>query len=406
MLNKMRWRFIGAAMLAFFAVMVTLLCFIHVWNYREIAVQQDETLQRLMEVDRVAASIPEGVLVPPFESMERFSPEVPYMIRFFSVHYDGRGKIVRVNRNYIASVSLSDAKTYANAVLEKGKDRGYYNGYRYAVSQNEQGSTVLFLNSERELQAAKSLLAITAAISSGCLAVVFLLVLLFSGRAIAPYVRNLENQKQFITNASHELKTPLTAISTSADVLALEQGENEWIQNIQTQSGKLSRLITNLVTLSRLNEENPFPVRTTFSLSDALWEIGETFASVAKGKGKRYVQQIEDGLTLTGDRTAIGQMVSILLDNALKYSPEDGEILLLAERCGKHTQIAVKNRCARACPDVTRLFERFYRADESHSNTVSGTGIGLSIAKATAQAHGGTILARQENNCITVRVRF
>lgn len=96
----------------------------------------------------------------------------------------------------------------------------------------------------------------------------------------------MEAQKQFITNASHELKTPLTAISTSADVLALEYDEDEWVHNIQTQAGRLSKLITNLVTLSRLDEEDPFPVRTEFSLSDALWEISEPFVSLVQAKGK------------------------------------------------------------------------------------------------------------------------
>ena len=112
----------------------------------------------------------------------------------------------------------------------------------------------------------------------------FALVVLFSGRAIAPYLRNLAAQKQFITNASHELRAPLTAISTSADVLAMESGENEWVQNIQSQSGRLSRLISSLVTLCRLDEENPFPERTEFSLSDALWEIAEPFSSLAAAK--------------------------------------------------------------------------------------------------------------------------
>lgn len=145
----------------------------------------------------------------------------------------------------------------------------------------------------------------------------------------------MEAQKQFITNAGHELKTPLTAISTSADVLAMEHDGDEWVHNIQVQSGRLSKLITSLVALSRLDEENPFPVRTEFSLSDALWEISEPFGSLAQAKGKAYTQDIADGLTVTGDRTAIQQMFSILLDNALKYSPDGGSISLTTQRSGK-----------------------------------------------------------------------
>ena len=404
MLKKMRWRFIGAAMAAFTAVVLTLLCVVNAWDYYSVTKQQDTTLNRLLEVDQKNASIPQGQIVPPFDSMEQYSPEVPYMIRFFSVHLSEDGTAERINQNYIASISATDAESYADAVLAHGKTHGYEGGYRYLVSQDDEETVILFLNSERELQTMKSLLWISLVIAGTCLVVVFGLVILFSRRAITPYLKNMEAQKQFITNASHELKTPLTAISTSADVLAMER-DDEWVHNIQTQAGRLSKLITNLVTLSRLDEENPFPARAEFSLSDALWEISEPFVSLSQAKGKTYTQDIADGLAMLGDRAAIQQMVSILLDNALKYSPEGGSISLIARRSGKKMEITVSNTVDSVqCPDTARLFDRFYRADESHSNTVSGTGIGLSIAKATVQAHGGKISAKQTDNIITFQV--
>lgn len=402
MLKKMRWRFIGAAMAAFTAVVLTLLCFVNLWNYHSVTNQQDEALTRLMEVENQQMPFSPGRGAPPFDDWSHFSPEVQYSLRFFSVHYDTNGIVSRVNQDYIASISESDAETYADAVLESGKAHGYESGYRYLVSTTEDETVVLFLNSEREIQTMRSLLWITLAIAAACLVVVFGLVVLFSRRAITPYLKNMEAQKQFITNASHELKTPLTAISTSADVLAMEHDGDEWVHNIQVQSGRLSKLITSLVALSRLDEENPFPVRTEFSLSDALWEISEPFGSLAQAKGKAYTQDIADGLTVTGDRTAIQQMFSILLDNALKYSPDGGSISLTTQRSGKRAEVTVSNTVDTAQSiDTTRLFDRFYRADESHSGAVSGTGIGLSIAKATVEAHGGTISVRQEG-CVMI----
>ncbi len=408
MLKKMRWRFIGAAMAAFTAVILTLLCFVNIWNYHSMTHQQDATLERLLEVEPESSGDTESTergSVPPFDSMERFSPEVPYMIRFFSVHLDENGSIMRVNQDYIASISEADAEGYAEHVIHHGKTQGYEDGYRYLVSCTDGETVILFLNSERELQTMRSLLWITLAIAGFCLAVVFGLVVLFSRRAIKPYLSNMEAQKQFITNAGHELKTPLTAISTSADVLAMEYEDDEWVQNIQAQSKRLSRLITNLVTLSRLDEENPFPVQAEFSLSDVLWELSEPFASLAMAKGKQYTQEIADGLTVTGDQTAIQQMVSILLDNALKYSSDGGVISLNAKRRGRRVEILVANTVD-SLPNVNlnRLFDRFYRVDESHSNAVSGTGIGLSIARATVQAHGGKISANREGNTLTFRV--
>lgn len=403
MLKKMRWRFIGAAMAAFGAVVLTLLCFINVWNYRTMAQQQDETLQMLLEIEQRQTPFPssQGMFL---EGWRHFSPEVQYSLRFFSVRCTHAGEIVQVNQDYVASVSREDAERYAKDVLASGRTHGFENGYRYLAESGGLGTTILFLNSERELQAAKSLLVITLAIAGICLGVVFGLVVYFSGHAIRPYLKNLEAQKQFITNASHELKTPLTAIATSADVLAMETPEDEWVKNIQTQAARLSKLITNLITLSRLDEENPFPARAEFSLSDMLWEVTEPFVSLAQAKGRRYTQEIEDGLTITADREAVGQMVSILLDNAFKYSPPGGAISLQLRRRARRAELLVQNSFAGELPDAARLFDRFYRADESHSGHVGGTGIGLSIARATAEAHGGSIAAETEGGEITFRV--
>ena len=420
MLKKMRRRFIGAAMAAFSAVILVLFCVINVGNFRIVAAQQDETLERLLDAERLVlpdvrfpgfpdgSNIPVQEITPRIDGGENYSQEVPYMFRYFSVRADSAGNVTNVNQDFIASISREDAENYASAVLSSGRQHGYYKGYRYLVGTTQDGSYgIIFLNSERELSSVRTMLEITAAVAGSCLLVVFLLVMFFSKRAIAPYMRNLAMQKQFITNASHELKTPLTAISTSADVLAMEYDDDEWVHNIQQQSMRLSRLISDLVTLSRLDEENPFPERTEFSLSDAIWETAEPFSSVARSKGKIYSQKIEDGLTMTGNRAAVQQMVSILLDNAVKYTPEGGSITLSASRSGKKNIISVTNTCEHTEKiDVTRLFDRFYRADESHSPAVGGTGIGLSIARATAEAHGGEITAETDNNTITFCIKI
>lgn len=401
----MRWRFIGAAMAAFTAVLITLLCFINFWNYYSVTREQDELLQKLMEVETQPMPLRPTERGPFFDEWATFSPEVQYSLRFFSVHYNTDSVFLKTNQDNIASVSAEDAKSYADFVIAKGKKQGYESGYRYLIAESSNETIVLFLNSERELQTIRSLRWITLAIAGASLTVVFVLVVLFSKKAIEPYLRNIEAQKQFITNASHELKTPLTAISTSADVLDMELSDNEWVRNIQSQAGRLSKLIANLVTLSRLDEENAFPVRTEFSLSDTLWEISETYVSLAEAKGKIYEHCIADDLTVTGERIAIGQTFSILLDNALKYSTEGGKISLKAQQNGKRAEITVSNTIDTSQKiDTSRLFDRFYRADESHSNTVSGTGIGLSIARATIQAHGGKITANAVGDTIIFTV--
>lgn len=393
MLKKLQWRFIGAAMMAFVAVVLVLLCIINIWNYVNTARRQDETLQLLLIYEKEDK--------PPFPKenapgpgpFRHFSPEVQYMTRFFTVHTDADGKAFRINQDYIASISKEDAINFAKQVQNSGQTSGYYEGYRYVVEPTAAGSITVFLNSERELQAIKSLLAETMAVAACCLLAVFILVVALSRRAIAPYVRNIETQKRFITDASHELKTPLTAITTSTDVLAMELEDNEWVKNIQTQTGRMAKLITDLVTLSRLDEEQPFPEVTDFSLSEAVWEITEPFAAIASASEKEYVQHIEENIQMRGDKAAIQQMVSILLDNALKYSDTKGKIRLDVYRKQRKTTISVYNTCHISDPqNIDRLFDRFYRSEASRSDRGS-YGIGLSIAKAVAENHGGLIKA-------------
>lgn len=274
------------------------------------------------------------------------------------------------------------------------------------MKPDQDGISVVFLNIFEDIQAGRSLLAATVIIGIASLLAVFVLVVVFSGRAIRPYIRNIERQKRFITDAGHELKTPLTSIATSADIAAMEHGDDEWIANIRKQSARLAKLVGELVTLSRLDEEEPLPEKALFSLSDAAWEIAEPFSVRAKAEGKSCSQQIEDHLELTGDRNMIQRMLSILLDNALRYSGPGGEIRM--DIYGKRGRIymEVSNTCGQQeIPDLERLFDRFYRPDDSRSSHTGGFGIGLSIARAVAQAHGGKITAqKREEGRILFRV--
>ena len=236
--------------------------------------------------------------------------------------------------------------------------------------------TVIFLNAEKELLAARDLLATTLGVSGLCLVVVFILVLLLAGRAVKPYMRNLEMQRQFITNAGHELKTPLTAISTSADVLAMEHEGDEWVRNIQVQSGKLSKLIANLIALSRLDEERPSLEKSGFSLSDALWETSDSFMPLIQAKGRSYSQRIRR-------RSAGHQRPRRRAANGEHPAGQRCEILAVwredqSESLPQRTQDGdrVSNTCAGLDPSELRhLFDRFYRVDRSHSENVSGSGI-------------------------------
>lgn len=391
MLKKMQRRFILAAMAAFSVVMLALIAGINMANYYRTTSMQDHLIENLLEHEKRVFTQPKTPL-PPMKKIPGGGPEAEFTTRFFAVYCDTEGNVKAMSRDYIASVDEKGAQEYTKAVLLKEKEKGYYGDYRYLVNEDDKGIVILFLNVAVHIQSMRSLLLVSLAIGFISLFLVFILVIVFSRRAIRPYVQNMERQKQFITDAGHELKTPITSIATSADIAAMEHEGDEWIQNIQKQSARLAHLVEELVALSRLDEEMPFPEKSRFSLSEAAWETTEPFAVVAKAKGRNYSQRIEENLTVYGDRNSVQQMISILLDNAIKYSDQDGTIRLDIYRKRGKIFIEVFNTCD--LPDIldlNRMFDRFYRMDESRSRRTGGTGIGLSMARAIVEAHGGRI---------------
>ena len=334
--------------------------------------------------------------------------EENYMIRFFTVTIDENNMIISSSLDFIASVDEDDLITYINSVQSKSADRGYIYGYRYARSYADGATVITFLNCERELSSMRTILAMTLAISGVSLILVFALVVLFSKKAIQPIAQNIEIQKRFITDASHELKTPLTSIATSLDVIEIDKGEDEWTQNIRSQVGRMTGLVGELVALSKLDEVKPVPDKETFDLTGAAWEILEVHTPQAKGRGKEILTDIQDGITLYGEKASIQQMLSVIIDNAVKYSTDGSTIVFTMNRAKNKVHIEVNNTCNyTTAPDCSRLFDRFYRPDESRNTSTGGNGIGLAIAKAVVEAHGGKISAKcPDGKSMTVTVEL
>lgn len=387
-------------MTAVFIMLVLLVTGINVWNFYTTAKRADQRIQEIymFESGNIVGSMSSGNVVIPAGSPEMFGrpeerdPEAPYTTRFFIVKLDLDGTVKAVSTDFIASVTKAEAEEYAKSVISGKREHGYYKNYRYQVLTENNENIVIFLNTTMELHSAGNVLLISCLALVICFLTVFFLVFLFSGKAMEPYLRNIERQKRFITDATHEIKTPLTSIATSIDVIEMEHGEDEWTKNIHNQTSKMTRMVTDLVMLSRLDEENPFPDKTEFSLSDAAWEVAEPFASLAKAQGKNYTQRIEENITLCGNPDAVRQLISVLLDNALKYSDENGTIRLDIYQIHGKKKIEVFNTCVlEDTKNLSRLFDRFYRPDASRSRKTGGTGIGLSIAKAVVEAHGGRI---------------
>ena len=397
MIKKIRWRFIWAAMVAFFLVVLLLGSLVNIVNYCVVTQRNDETIDYILDFEnksRADGRGQRGMIPPgmPFGGLP--DEEANYMTRFFIVAVDSDNIVVAKSMDYVATISESQAVAFTNKALSKMSSRGYIDGYRYARFEYEDATLIVFLNSTREVQYMGSLLIMTLLISVGSLALVFVLVLLLSKRVIRPIAQNMELQKRFITDAGHELKTPLTSISTSLDVIEMEHGNDEWTDNIRQQIGRLKGLVGELVTLSKLDEVKPVQIKEDMDLTAAAWEIVEVHMPQAKAQGKEIITDIEDNMTISGDRSAIQQMLSVLIDNAVKYSDGREPIRVNIHKVHNKAKIVVYNSCNyQTPPDVNRLFDRFYRPDESRNSSTGGNGIGLAIARSVVETHGGRISA-------------
>ncbi|SFU59664.1 sensor histidine kinase [Butyrivibrio sp. M55] len=426
MLKRMRYRVIIAAMAAFLAVILMVAFLVNLINYTVVTKRLDETIYYIQEFEAGNPQMPPGMIPgqpgpegnppspdgtppgPPPDGPFQNSPdaEAGYMTRFFIARLDSSGIVMSTSLDFVASVDASGAKQLAEQVYSGKKERGYIKEFRFGKAKLGDSTVIVFLNSMRELQFMHTLRSLTIAVSIVSLLLVFILVVLFSNRAIRPIAKNISRQKQFITDASHELKTPLTSISTSLDVLSMEHENDEWIDNIRKQTGRMSKLVSELVQLSRLDEDIPLPDKEHFSLSSAAWEIFEVFEVQAKASEKNFSADIQDNVNIYGDKSAIHQMLSVLIDNAIRYSDENAEIRLSVYKKKNKAIIEVFNTCElSAIPDTDKLFDRFYRPDSSRSTETGGTGVGLAIAKAAAEAHGGTISAEcPSGKTMTIKV--
>ncbi|MBR5095197.1 MAG: HAMP domain-containing histidine kinase [Oscillospiraceae bacterium] len=414
MIGKLRKKFIAAAIMAVSLVLAVLIGAINALNYRSLVADADGTLQILAEnrgsfpgqmfreEDRPADLQP-----PPAEEWEDgpFGPirggygELAYQSRYFTVWAAADGSLGRIDLENLASLTEEEAAALAARVYASGRERGFADGYRYRRAACDGETMLLFLNCQRELATFRDFLYVSTGIALAGTLAVFLLLLLFSGRIVRPIAESYAKQKQFITDAGHELKTPIAIIRADADVLQSELAEeNEWVGDIHRQTDRLATLTADLVYLSRMEEENAALQTEELSLSELVDETALSFQSLARAKGKRFSAAVAPDLRVVGDPKALGKLVSILLDNAMKYSTEGGTVELELARAGRNARLIVRNSTPpRERGDADRLFERFAREDRSRSSESGGLGLGLAIAKAVTEAHRGRIHARSED---------
>lgn len=407
MIGSLRRKFISISMISIFIVFSCI--FISLMVFTKI--QTNRSVDML--VDTISSN--DGVF-PKFDpSKQRMLVQMPYSdviteetqfsTRFFSVWLDDEKQIVNTNMDSVSTITEQDVEDYTDKVLKRGKERGWIGDYRYRIMDTEDGTTVVFVNGNTYNNTSNRLLFTALLVLLGSASLILILTVVVSKRAVRPVAESYEKQRQFITDANHELKTPLTLILSNLDIVESELGKNEWLDDIRSEGERMGLLINQLVTLSRMDESTDSVMREEFNLSSAVADTVSEFESLAEERGHTLTSSISPSVYYYGDESLIRRLTAILLDNAIKYCDAGGNIQLsLTFR--RHPVLTVENTYQDVDKlELNRLFDRFYRADKAR--TFSGSfGIGLSIAKSIVKSHKGNIAAYRKSGIIGFRIEL
>ena len=335
--------------------------------------------------------------------------ETPYEARYFSVVLDDQATALLVNTGRIASVNAEDATRYARSLQHIGAtETGFLGVYRYRVQPVENGTMYLFLDCSSELYNSIYMLILSLMIAGAALLLISMMVILFSKRAIRPIEESYDKQRKFITNAGHELKTPLAIIDSCTEVLEMTEGENKWTEGIHEQVGRLTTMTAELISMAKMAESDLELNKRELNLSDLCRETLEPFGLMAEEQGLGYVLDITPDIPFFGNEQTLKQLCSILADNAVKYAVPGTTIYMTLKKRGRRVHLSSDN-AAEGVKKGNRneLFERFYRGDTSHSQEKKGYGIGLSMAQSIVLSHGGTIDAEsKDGKSLTITARL
>ena len=342
---------------------------------------------------------------PPFNKMpprnepnfEFITPETPFSTRHFTVFFDKNGEVAETFTESIYAIDEATAIAYAEKVMEDGDERGWISSYRYKIFSTDLGMGVVFVDGSMSRSSLMQSMTIAGFVLLGCAALELILIFLLSKKAVKPIAESYEKQKQFVTDANHELKTPLTLIMTNVEIAELELGKNEWLDDIRAEGHRMTELVNQLVALSRMDEDGHKMNVTEVSIGELVADTVSEFEPLAKERGKALTASVDKEASYLGDEALLHRLVGILMDNAIKYCDQGGEISVTLRR-GRRVVLTVENTYAAVGEiELNRLFDRFYRADKARKFT-GGYGVGLSMAKAIVENHKGEITAYKKDS--------
>lgn len=403
MIYKLQRKFILICTVAVLSVIILMFGVILALNISSMNKNMDVLADRVSEgggrfSDMPADGKPHDKNPPRGEQgFDFITSETPFSTRHFTVFFDSEGNVERTITEAIYSIDESAAIEYAERVMSGGRERGWISNYRYKYFSNGAGCGVVFVDGSMTRSSLMQSMTIAGIVLLGCAALVLVLIFLLSKKAVKPIAESYEKQKQFVTDANHELKTPLTLIMANVEIAELELGKNEWLDDIRSEGNRMAELVSQLVALSRMDEEGHRPDISKVDMSELVCGTVAEFETLARDREKAIVSSIDGDVVCFGDEALLRRLVAILMDNAVKYCDQDGEISVVLRR-GRRVVLTVENTYAAVDEtELGRLFDRFYRADKARKFT-GGYGIGLSMAKSIAEKHKGEITVYKKDS--------
>ena len=354
------------------------------WNIERSSM---EVLQRVIQQDSY------GLL--PGRNQDQL--QLPY----FTVELAGDNTAYVTGGTYSNLDNTEELQQILGLCLQDGRGSGTIDSYnlRYLRRDNGFFQRIAFVDISMEKNTLDDMARSFLQIGGVALVILLGISALLAWWATRPVETALRQQRQFLSDASHELKTPLTVILSNAELLsgaALEPRPARWADNIHSEAGQMKTLVEEMLTLARADNMPRTAVHTAQSLTDIVTDTVLSFEPVAFEAGKTLTSQIADGVEVEGDGDKLRRLAGVLLDNAVKYADEGTTVEVTLEKADRRARLTVINRCAPIPPEqLRRLFERFYRADASRGEK-SGFGLGLPIAASIVEEHKGTIKAESD----------
>lgn len=386
MKHRLQIRFVLISAAALLLLQGTIAAFSIYRNYQQLTIKADKIIH-MININPEAEEIGDA--------------------KYFSVKYDTNSHTAVVDLTHTSLVRRNVALQYAKVAMDSGRDKGFVEGYRYHLRRGEEGIHILFLARNVGMEAFRDNARVLLTVSLAGFVIMSCVLAAVSGVVVKPIVESRQKQNEFITSASHELKTPLTVINADAQLLQSEVGDSEWIDDIRKQVDFLTQMTNSLVFLARSEEQEARSVKIDFPISDIAEDVLQSYKSIPQSRSLQFDCSIQPGITYHGDEKAIRELLNILLDNAFKYCLPNGRVSVTLRKEARGVCLAVRNTTEYIDKaQINSFTNRFYRG--SSAGKVKGFGLGLSIADVIVKNHRGKLsidASGEHEICVSVLLK-